>query len=567
MSETNFYEELLSVVGEEFGNDMKQFVPPMGELESEIEYEFFGTEAVVSSWLLKRIVENINANHPSKVGKSKMKSIIERLGFEDMFSVEDMRRNVNEYFHSVFGCDAATEAKSPISLYILVAAFCHRFVLYSINPVEEKSMYLVARLRAALAVEERGDADIAFVEDPERVFAKYIKTKKFKNSSLCKAFSNRGKTLELAELYPIIKSVYGVYTLVCLQNGEMPLEIMEDMIAHLSAVIELQEELVKHFERQRGGLIDVEPIIIDVDNPEEAQLVKERFEAMARDYEREKESAVAGEAKEKSPKKKHRRRGKFKLLGRRDLNKFFNEKVIDVVDNEKVYKKFGIDFPSPFLLEGPPGCGKTFAVDRLAEYLDWNCYHITSTSVGSTLIHETAKKTEDIFAKAAKTSPSLVVVDEMDAFMPDRSRTGHSDSHVIEEVSSFLKCIQDASAKKILVVGMTNYIKNIDPAILRSGRMGTHITLEMPTEEEIREVMEAELKKRPCAKFDLGQYTSRLLDRPLSDVVEVVREASMSAARRRADNLCEEDMEYGFEALKSRDEERRTMGFVTNAKK
>lgn len=570
MEEVDFYEEILSVVGEEFGADMSQFVPMMKPMECEVEYEFFGSEAVVSSWLVKRIVDNINANFPAKVAASKLKAIVKRLGFADLFTPDEMRQNVNEFFHGFFDGEALSCVKSPVSMYFLVAAFCHRFCLYSINPVEEKSKYIVASLKAALSAEERGEVKLKFAEEPEKIFNKYTKTKGFKSSPLCKAFANHGVTPELSDLYPLIKNVYGVYTLVCIQNGEMPVEIFNDVINHLSTVVEMHEELGRRIMNRPDGVVETEPIVIKVDDPEEAERVKERFERMAREYEREKEregeTEKASEKQKAAGKKSRRRKGKFKLLGRRELNKFFNEKVIDVVDNEKVYKKFGIDFPAPFLLEGPPGCGKTFAVDRLAEYLDWNCYHITSSSVGSTLIHETAKKTEDIFAKAAKTSPSLVVVDEMDAFMPDRSRTGHSDSHVIEEVSSFLKCIQNASEKKVLVVGMTNYIKNIDPAILRSGRMGTHITLEMPSEDEIKEVMEAELKKRPCAKLDLAKYTSRLLERPLSDVVEVVREASMSAARRRAEKLTDEDMEHGYEALKARDEERRTMGFLSAEK-
>ena len=53
----------------------------------------------------------------------------------------------------------------------------------------------------------------------------------------------------------------------------------------------------------------------------------------------------------------------------------------------EIYSKVGITFPGAFVLHGPPGCGKTFAVERLAEYLNWPVFNIESASVASPYIH------------------------------------------------------------------------------------------------------------------------------------------------------------------------------------
>ena len=53
----------------------------------------------------------------------------------------------------------------------------------------------------------------------------------------------------------------------------------------------------------------------------------------------------------------------FELAGRPDLERFLNEHVIDIVENHERYKALGIDFPSAIIFHGPPGCGKTFAVE------------------------------------------------------------------------------------------------------------------------------------------------------------------------------------------------------------
>lgn len=257
----------------------------------------------------------------------------------------------------------------------------------------------------------------------------------------------------------------------------------------------------------------------------------------------------------------------FNLLGRKELNDFFNESIIDVVNNFDVYSKFGITFPEPFILEGPPGCGKTFAVNKLEEYLGWKTFHITSSTVGSQFIHETAKKIENTFNEAKKHNCSMVVIDEMESFMPSRENIRFSDSHHVEEVNSFLKCIQTAQENNILVVGMTNYIDKIDPAILRSGRMGTHIKVSWASEEEIKQVMGSELDKRPYDKvnINLSDYAPRFHERPLSDVTAVVRRASMHAARRRAERVCKEDIDFAMDfILRESEEEKnndRVIGF------
>lgn len=257
--------------------------------------------------------------------------------------------------------------------------------------------------------------------------------------------------------------------------------------------------------------------------------------------------------------------GDFRLRGRQELERFLNEQVVDVINNHAYYRALGFDFPKPFILEGAPGCGKTFAIDRLAEHLGWHTVHITSSSVGSTFIHDTAKKIEQSFAEAARNAPALLVVDEMEAFMPDRSRVDAHNTHTAEEVGSFLKTIQTAAEKHVLVVGMTNHIKAVDPAILRTGRMGTHIRVDMPSLTEVEDVLAYALEKRPHAAFPLTPYAERLLNRPISDVTFAVDEAAMTAARDRRSRVEAADLDIAIARLQAREDAQkgsRSIGFA-----
>ena len=84
-----------------------------------------------------------------------------------------------------------------------------------------------------------------------------------------------------------------------------------------------------------------------------------------------------------------------------------------------LYKALGIEFPSAVILHGPPGCGKTFAVDRLVDFLGWPSFQIDASSVASPYIHETSKKVAQVFDKAMENAPSVLVIDD-GSFLADR---------------------------------------------------------------------------------------------------------------------------------------------------
>ena len=221
----------------------------------------------------------------------------------------------------------------------------------------------------------------------------------------------------------------------------------------------------------------------------------------------------------------------FSLPGRPYLEAFFNEHVIDLVRNEERYKALGIQFPGAILLHGPPGCGKTFAVEKLVEYLDWPYFSIDSGSIGSPYIHETGKKIAETFEQASKMSPSVVVIDEIDAFLAARDNQA-SGQHRVEEVAEFLRSIPKATENKVLVIGMTNRLDSLDPAVVRRGRFDHIIDVGMPTEQEVFSLLSARLAEIPCeGEIDTRGLAKALAGRPLSDLGFIIRESCRLAAR------------------------------------
>jgi len=254
----------------------------------------------------------------------------------------------------------------------------------------------------------------------------------------------------------------------------------------------------------------------------------------------------------------------FELPGRPQLESFFNEFVVDIVQNRERYKSLGIGFPSAVVLHGPPGCGKTFAVEKLVDFLGWPSFEIDASSVASSFIHETSKKIAETFDRAMQSAPSILVIDEMEAFLADREMgTGH---HRVEEMAEFLRRIPEATKNDVLIVAMTNRIEMIDSAILRRGRFDHIIKVDYASEGEVKALLDKLLATLPKADdVNPAPFAKELAGRPLSDVAFVVREGARLAARAGKNRLDQESLRAAFDAAPPRERDggtARRIGFV-----
>lgn len=254
------------------------------------------------------------------------------------------------------------------------------------------------------------------------------------------------------------------------------------------------------------------------------------------------------------------REARFTITGRPELEKFFNEHIVAILDEPERYKKLGIDFPSSVVLYGPPGCGKTYAVDRLVEFLDIPKFEITSSTVASPFIHDTAKKISAVFEGAIKSAPSIVVIDEMESYLSNRDNAGHG-THHLEEVAEFLRQIQNAQENKVLIIAMTNMLDKIDPAILRRGRFDHHIEVGLPSKDEITSLLNAKFNKVSVSEdVDAEETAAKLVGKTLADVTFVMKEAALISGRNGLDRITRAAIEEAIQAL-PKEKEKRKIGF------
>lgn len=257
------------------------------------------------------------------------------------------------------------------------------------------------------------------------------------------------------------------------------------------------------------------------------------------------------------------RTGSFELPGRPELEAFLNEHVVDIVQNRERYQALGIAFPSAIVLHGPPGTGKTFAVEQLTEFLGWPSFQIDASSIASPYIHDTSRKISQVFEQAMDSAPSVLVIDEMDAFLAERDLTGGH--HRVEEVAEFLRRIPEAAKNEVLVIGMTNRIDMIDEAVLRRGRFDHVIQVDFAGEVDMKALLQKLLAQIPLeGSVEVNGVAKQLAGRPLSDAAFIVREAARLAAKSGQTGIDQNSLEAAVASAprRDKDEGQRRIGFI-----
>ena len=169
--------------------------------------------------------------------------------------------------------------------------------------------------------------------------------------------------------------------------------------------------------------------------------------------------------------------------------------------------------PKGVLLYGPPGTGKTMLAKAVANESEANFISIKGPEVLSKWVGESEKAIREVFRKARQAAPTIIFFDELDSITPVRG-SGFGSSQVTERVISQILTELDGleELKDVVVIGATNRIDIVDPALLRPGRFDRLLNVPVPDLEARKDILKLHLDKKPLAddvKIDeLAQRTS-----------------------------------------------------------
>jgi transitional endoplasmic reticulum ATPase len=206
------------------------------------------------------------------------------------------------------------------------------------------------------------------------------------------------------------------------------------------------------------------------------------------------------------------------------------EQVIDPIENTERYEEYGIDVLTGLLLYGPPGCGKTYLTKALAGELGHYFVEVTPADITSKWMGQPAQNVAELFEIARANQPCVLFIDELDALAGRRSDDmSTSEQQLVNQLLTELESVDD---EDVVVVGATNLLEDIDPAIRRSGRFDERVEVPPPDADARRAILDVHLSKTPTSDdVDWSAVTDATGGYAASDLELLAENAARRALR------------------------------------
>jgi len=199
----------------------------------------------------------------------------------------------------------------------------------------------------------------------------------------------------------------------------------------------------------------------------------------------------------------------------------------------QVFQRLGIDAPKGVLLYGPPGTGKTLIARAVANETDAYFVHISGPEIMAKYYGESEGKLRAIFEEAAAHAPAIIFLDELDAIAPKREEMG-AEKQVERRVVAQLLALMDglSSRGEVLVIGATNIVNTLDPALRRPGRFDREIEIGIPDANGRLSIIQIHSRGMPLAEdVDLERLAQITHGFVGADLEALCREAAMACLR------------------------------------
>jgi transitional endoplasmic reticulum ATPase len=198
----------------------------------------------------------------------------------------------------------------------------------------------------------------------------------------------------------------------------------------------------------------------------------------------------------------------------------------------EIFEKLGIDAPKGVLLHGSPGTGKTLLAKAVANESDANFILLNGPEIMSKFYGESEKKIRDIFEDAEKNAPSIIFFDEIDAIAPKREDVqGEVERRVVSQLLSMMDGLK--SRGKVVIIGATNRVNSVDPALRRPGRFDREIEVGVPSKKGRLDILKIHTRNMPLARnVNLDVLAGKTHGFVGADLSALTKEAAMNVLRK-----------------------------------
>ncbi|MFT3766225.1 MAG: ATP-dependent zinc metalloprotease FtsH [Minicystis sp.] len=225
--------------------------------------------------------------------------------------------------------------------------------------------------------------------------------------------------------------------------------------------------------------------------------------------------------------------------------------VVEFLRAPERFRRLGARVPRGVLLVGPPGTGKTLLAKAVAGEAGVPFFSICGSEFVEMFVGVGAARVRDLFAQARERPASILFIDELDAVGKARGVGGSfGGNDEREQTLNQLLTEMDGfdTTSGLIVIGATNRPEILDTALLRPGRFDRRVFVDRPDMSERRAILEVHARRvRLGTTVDLARIAGQTVGLAGADLANLMNEAALLAARRRADAVEQRDLDEAIE--------------------
>src|SRR5215213_2403784 len=232
--------------------------------------------------------------------------------------------------------------------------------------------------------------------------------------------------------------------------------------------------------------------------------------------------------------------------------------VVEFLRDPKRFKKLGASVPRGILLHGPPGTGKTLLAKAVANESKAKFFAQSAASFVEMFAGLGAARIRRLFRIARKEAPAIIFIDELDAVGATRGKdiSGEKDqtlNQLLVEMDGF------GDSQDLVVIGASNLLEKLDPALLRPGRFDRQIFVSPPDLKGRLEILKVHSSENPLHDVDLEVVARQTSGLTGADLANICNEAAIFAGRKNRDVVLMQDFDSALERVVAGMQSRKVM--------
>src|SRR5919197_990384 len=226
------------------------------------------------------------------------------------------------------------------------------------------------------------------------------------------------------------------------------------------------------------------------------------------------------------------------------------QEVVDFLKNPRRFEQLGARVPKGILLYGPPFTGKTLLAKAAAHESGAHFYAASASSFVEMFAGLGASRIRKLFATARKNAPAIIFIDELDAV--GAARTGHGFNREQDQTLNQLLVELDgfAGGEQVVVMGASNRLQDLDPALLRPGRFDRQILVSEPDLSAREAILGVHTRGKPlAADVDLALIARQTAGLTGAELANIANEAAIYAGRKQQQYIHQSEFDAAMERI------------------